>query len=86
MAKQVTKPSPITVETFQTFAAPLTVRVYDVAGNEVFSTVLTPRQFESGSLGWYGGGSPAIKVDPTKFALPCHLGLNLTVNGTKGSK
>jgi hypothetical protein len=65
---------PITADQFGS-ALPLTV---DIGGNKV---VASPKNFSTGSFGWYATGKVVIEVDGVPCS--CQVGLNLTVVGSK---
>jgi hypothetical protein len=70
---------PITREQFK--AAPMiTVSFSDGKNPQVHQTAI-PREFSSGSLGWYTGDKITVMVDgvPTRV----QVGVNLTVVGSK---
>lgn len=66
---------PITREEFMQKAQPVKV---DLAG---FPLVAEPREFSTGSFGWYVNGKATITVDGKPITV--QVGMNLTVVGSK---
>ena len=66
---------PVTREQFK--RAPAVTVQFVVDGQVVSSQTATPREFSTGSLGWYTGDKVTVPVDgvPCK----CQVGCNLTV-------
>jgi hypothetical protein len=72
MAKKTS--CPITREQF-TAAKPVTVIVNGV------ELLATPKEFSTGSLGWYLNGKTNLDVGGT--SVPVQIGMNLTIVGSK---
>jgi hypothetical protein len=68
-------PCPIDRTEFLKHATPVT---FEIAGTPVTAD---PREFSTGSFGWYFTGKVSIVVNGTK--LPVQVGCNLTVVGSK---
>jgi hypothetical protein len=68
-------PCPIDRAEFKQHAVPVT---FDVAGTQVSAE---PREFSTGSFGWYFTGKVNIEVNGKR--LPVQVGCNLTVVGSK---
>lgn len=66
---------PITRDTFRTQAPMLPIAL---AGH---TFIATPRDFESGSVGYYVNGKVSVMVDGV--AVMCQVGINVTVIGSK---
>ena len=66
---------PITRQQFRDSAKPLTVTVNNVP------LVAEPKEFSTGSLGWYLTGKTAVEVDGVPVSV--QIGMNLTVVGSK---
>lgn len=73
MAKKTT--CAITREQFRKAAKPVTVNIGSVP------MVADPKEFSTGSLGWYLNGKTTIEVDG--IPLNVQVGLNLTIVGSK---
>lgn len=73
---------PITRDEFDAKAQTLVVSV-TVKGtsDEIARFTLTPREFSTGSLGWYAGDKALAPVAGKECTLQC--GFNLTVVGSK---
>lgn len=69
------KACPITRKQFTVGANPMTVNI----NGQQF--VAEPRQFATGSLGWYINGKVSVTIDGV--ACPVQVGCNLTVAGSK---
>jgi hypothetical protein len=68
-------PCPISREDFLKLAQPVEI---DVAGTKMTAT---PRQFSTGSFGWYLTGKATLMVNGQP--IPVQVGTNLTVIGSK---
>jgi 3-hydroxyisobutyrate dehydrogenase-like beta-hydroxyacid dehydrogenase len=68
---------PVTKEEFREFAKPLDVRLGEVP------MLAMPKEFSTGSLGFYMGGKTTVLVN----GKPCQaqIGLNVTIIGSKGA-
>ncbi len=66
---------PIDRAEFKQHAAPVS---FEIAGTQVTAE---PREFSTGSFGWYFTGKVSIEVNGKK--LPVQVGCNLTVVGSK---
>ena len=75
MAKSSKATLAITREQFRTAAKPITVVIN---GKEYTAA---PKEFSTGSLGWYLNGKVSVEVDGVP--VPVQIGLNLTVVGSK---
>lgn len=66
---------PITREQFREGVKPV---VIEIGGQKA---VADPKEFSTGSLGWYLSGKTVVEVD----GIPCtvQIGLNLTIVGSK---
>ena len=53
---------------------------FEIAGTNVTAD---PKEFSTGSFGWYFSGKVSIEVNGKK--LPVQVGCNLTVVGSKGA-
>jgi len=73
MAKKTT--CPITRADFRTKAKPVTVQI----GSQTME--VDPKEFSTGSLGWYLNGKTTLEIDGVRVAV--QIGLNLTVVGSK---
>jgi hypothetical protein len=73
MAKKTT--CPITRADFRTKAKPVTVTI----GTQQME--VEPKEFSTGSLGWYLNGKTTIEIDGTRVSV--QIGLNLTIVGSK---
>jgi hypothetical protein len=67
--------SPITRQQFRDGAKPVEV---NVGGTPMFAI---PREFSTGSLGWYLNGKTLIDVNGVKVTV--QVGVNLTIVGSK---
>lgn len=67
--------SPITRAQFRAGAKPVTVTINGVPH------IADPKEFSTGSLGWYLNGKTVIEVDGVPVSV--QIGLNLTVVGSK---
>ncbi len=72
MAKQ---PCPITREQFQTGAKAVSVTVGSA------TMLAEPKEFSTGSLGWYLSGKTVIEVNGV--AVTVQIGMNMTIVGSK---
>lgn len=70
-------PCPIERGEFLQNATPVT---FEIAGTPVTAE---PREFSTGSFGWYFTGKVNVEVNGKK--LPVQVGCNLTVVGSKGA-
>ncbi len=68
-------PCPITREAFMANAK---AESFQIAGSNVTAE---PKQFSTGSFGWYYSGKVTIEVNGQK--LPVQVGCNMTVVGSK---
>ncbi|HEY8506081.1 MAG TPA: hypothetical protein VIL46_15955 [Gemmataceae bacterium] len=66
---------PISRSQFRSAAKPVTVTIGGVP------LVADPKEFSTGSLGWYLNGKTMIEIDGVPVAV--QIGLNLTVVGSK---
>lgn len=66
---------PIDRAEFKQHASPV---VFEIAGTQVTAD---PREFSTGSFGWYFTGKVTIEVNGKR--LPVQVGCNLTVVGSK---
>ncbi|VTR97862.1 hypothetical protein [Tuwongella immobilis] len=66
---------PVTRQQFRDSAKPVTVMVGNVP------LVADPKEFSTGSLGWYLNGKTMIEIDGVPVSV--QIGLNLTVVGSK---
>ena len=66
---------PITRAQFRQNAKPLTIKI----GDREYTAV--PKEFSTGSLGWYLNGKTTIEIDGV--AVSVQIGLNLTIVGSK---
>jgi hypothetical protein len=72
------KKCPVSKSVFVEHAAPIAVRIGDQ------SLIAVPKEFSTGSLGWYGQGK--IVMDINGVAVQVQVGVNLTVVGSKEAK
>lgn len=70
---------PVNLKTFMEKAKPITIKIGDTN-----TLVASPKQFTTGSFGFYAGDKVVIEVDgvPVK----CQLGLNIIAVGSKEAK
>ena len=73
MAKKTT--CPITREQFREGAKPITVTIGAIP------LVADPKEFSTGSLGWYLNGKVVVEVNGVPVSV--QIGLNLTIVGSK---
>ena len=73
MAKKTS--CPVTREQFRTGAKPVAVTI---AGTQMLAD---PKEFSTGSLGWYLNGKAVIEVNGVQVTV--QIGMNLTVVGSK---
>jgi hypothetical protein len=73
MAKKTT--CPITRADFHAKAKPVTVTI----GSQQME--VEPKEFSTGSLGWYLNGKTTLEIDGTRVSV--QIGLNLTIVGSK---
>ena len=66
---------PITREQFEKTAAPVAVVINDT------KLIASPREFSTGSLGWYLSGDVQIMVGEKPVSVK--IGLNMTISGSK---
>jgi len=66
---------PISRQQFRTAAKPLAV---SIGGTALFAD---PKEFSTGSLGWYLNGKVTVEVDGRPVQV--QIGLNLTIVGSK---
>ncbi len=66
---------PISREDFKAKAEPLR---FDLAGSQI---IAVPREFSTGSFGWYVSGKAPVTVDGK--TLTVQIGMNLIVVGSK---
>jgi hypothetical protein len=66
---------PVSRNDFWNRAEPLTIEI-----NQIPMTA-EPKEFSTGSLGWYLNGKTTVKVGDT--AVPVQIGMNVTVIGSK---
>jgi hypothetical protein len=66
---------PITHTQFRVQAKPVIVKIGDM------ELVAAPKEFSTGSLGWYLNGKTTIKVGDTPVTV--QIGMNLTIVGSK---
>jgi hypothetical protein len=66
---------PITRQQFRDTARPITIMIGNVP------LVADPKEFSTGSLGWYLNGKTMVEVDGTPITV--QIGMNLTVVGSK---
>ena len=78
MAKKTT--APITRAQFRDKATPIVVKISAPGGPEQEYT-LSPREFETGSLGWNLSDKMRVKIDGVEVQV--QIGLNLIVVGSK---
>ena len=69
---------PISREDFLAKAEPLKI---DLGG---FPMVAEPREFSTGSFGWYMNGKTVVSIDGK--AVSVQIGMNLTVVGSKDAE
>ena len=70
---------PVTREQFK--KAPVLTVEFKIDGQTVATQIAAPRQFSTGSVGWYAGDKVTIPVDGV--ACRATVGLNVTVIGSK---
>jgi hypothetical protein len=73
MAKKTS--CPISREQFRTSAKPVTVTINGVP------LAADPKEFSTGSLGWYLNGKTMIEIDGVPVSV--QIGMNLTIVGSK---
>jgi len=78
VAKKTT--APITRAQFRTKATPIVVKI-SAPGLPEQEYTLSPREFETGSLGWNLSDKMRVKIDGVDVAV--QIGLNLIVVGSK---
>lgn len=76
MTTKTKKPCPVSRDQFNQHAAPMKV----VVGNQAVG-IAEPRQFSSGSMGWYYGGKMQVEIDGVLCTV--QVGVNLTLVGSK---
>ena len=67
--------SPITRKKFAESAKPVTVTVNNIP------MVAAPKEFSTGSLGWYLNGKTVIEIDGIPVTV--QVGMNMTIVGSK---
>lgn len=70
---------PVTREQFEGAAKPLMIRIGDSAAISV-----SPKEFSTGSFGWFGNEKAQIEVDGQLVKVQCNM--NLIVVGSKEAK
>lgn len=71
-------PCPVTRAEFRDKAQPIEVII------DGKTHILEPKEFSTGSLGWYGNGKVVLKVGDKSVSV--QLGLNLTLVNSKEAK
>jgi len=66
---------PITRQQFQSSAKPVQV---SIAGSTMLAE---PKEFSTGSLGWYLNGKTIIEIDGVRVSV--QIGMNMTIVGSK---
>jgi hypothetical protein len=77
-SEPASKKCPVSKGDFNEHAAPVAVRIGDQ------SLIAVPKEFSTGSLGWYGQGK--IVMDINGVAVQVQVGVNLTIVGSKEAK
>lgn len=75
-ATKAPKSCPVSREVFRKAAKPLPLTIDGKAG-----MVLSPKEFSTGSFGWNTNEKYTVMIDGV--AVPCQLGINLTIIGSK---